>query len=158
MRIKTMTTAFSALLMAVILLLPSCGKADAESVAKKIEENKELTQDDYGIMLDYITPAVEQMVNLIETGADEKKVEELNNKYPLADKFLPVLMKSESQFDNDNKKKAEHIAELYQKAFEAAMRQGGIGEMPAEPTPLDGHPAMDESAAPAPETPAESAK
>lgn len=77
-------------------------------------------------MLDYITPAVEEMVKFIEMGADEQDVEALNKQYPLADKFLPVLEKEEPNFDSENAKKADNISRLYLKAFKAAAKKQGV--------------------------------
>ena len=118
------------LLLAVVFfaaLLSACNdNGNAEKVAEKIENNGNLTQEDYGVMLDYITPQLKEIVRLLEMGADEKDIVALNKQYPLSEKFLPVIMRSEINFDEANKAKAEEIGKLYLEAYKAAAKKQGV--------------------------------
>lgn len=130
--------------VAFMTLLSACGsQGAAEEVAKKIDNHEQLTQEDFGVMLDYITPELEQMVKLIEMGADDKDVEALNKEFPLTEVFLPAIMQNEQKFDEANKKKSEKIAQLYMEAFRAAAKKQGVNfdefnqELPAELPAVD---------------------
>ncbi|MBD5270360.1 MAG: hypothetical protein K2M67_02515 [Muribaculaceae bacterium] len=130
--------------VAFMTLLSACGsQGAAEGVAKKIDNHEQLTQEDFGVMLDYITPELEQMVKLIEMGADDKDVEALNKEFPLTEVFLPAIMQNEQKFDEANKKKSEKIAQLYMEAFRAAAKKQGVNfdefnqELPAELPAVD---------------------
>lgn len=116
------------ILMAVIaVMLPSCkSEAGADEVAKKIENNETLTQDDYGVMLDYIKPEIEQIVKFIEMGGSESDVDALEKKFPHSRLFIQTIVRDEHSFNPENMKKAQAINELYIKAFEEAAKKQGL--------------------------------
>ncbi len=118
---------FALMALLAIVVLPACkSERSADEVAQKIEKGEKLDQKDYGVMLDYVTPAVEELVKFIEMGADEHDIMALNKQYPLADKFLPLLQTEEPYFDAANQEKARKISQLYLRAYEIAAKKQGV--------------------------------
>lgn len=112
----------------IALILPSAcaSDADADAVAKKIEKNEALTQEDYGVMLDYLKPAMEQLVKFIEMGADNNDLEGLDKEFPHSELFMKTIGKEEHNFDTSNMEKAQKLTELYMKAIKEAAKKQGV--------------------------------
>lgn len=109
---KILGIALTALMM--VLLLPACGGNSAEDVAKKVKDGAELTQADYGVMLDYVTEAFKE-VSAIDTKDKEKAKEEadrLQKKYTYTEEFVEALQKNEGNFDDSNKKKYQNLQKI----------------------------------------------
>lgn len=95
---------FSMLACMVMLLATGCAGTEttAEKVAAKIEKGEALTQDDYGVIIDYCgkyAEAAQQIQNQInaipnmsqEATVDTDKMAELTNSYKFLNVFSPIL-------------------------------------------------------------------
>ncbi len=128
-------------IFALIMLLPSCGGSNsADSVAEKIENNKELDQKDYTVMIDYADKAVDAAGKLLETHKEnpeqlQEKSEELNKEFPHFELFMQH-MPNQDKLDDANKKKLE---ELTMKVIKMTMQ----AQMPVVDEPATEEPAAE---------------
>lgn len=146
---------FFAILVAMILILPSCGGDKAAKVAEKINNKEEITQADYGVMIDYMTVATDELVKISEESkGDVKKMMEesqkLDKKYPYTKEFGQALGESEGKLDEANQKKLE---DLQKKIFrlmgvdEAVIDQLGEQALEVESPEIEATPATDTASA-----------
>lgn len=97
----------------VAALLTACGggSSDPKAVHEKIENNKELTQDDYNTMFEYTYEATKYMVDLTKNNDDfeqtMKASEEYNQKYPYVLEFGQALGEAEMNGKIDKKTSQE---------------------------------------------------
>lgn len=97
-------------LLALVLVLPSCGNSGAEAVNQKIDNKEELTQEDYTTMVNYLSEAVEFVEKQVnENGA---KIDEIDGmmeeKYPYCETFFKALGTAKD-LDEANKQKVTDI-------------------------------------------------
>ena len=123
-----MKKVLSLALLALVFILPSCGSSqgNAESVNQKIEKGEQLSQEDYSVMLDYLTDAMTSAEHkLKEIGDDKEKLKDfetqMHKNYPYSETFMKNLS-SAKDLDDANKKK---LQELFAKAITISMQMSG---------------------------------
>lgn len=146
---------FFAILVAMILVLPSCGGDKAAKVAEKINNKEEITQADYDVMIDYMTVATDELVKISdESKGDIKKMMEesqkLDNKYPYTKEFGQALGESEGKLDEANRKKLEDLQKKIFKLMgvdEAVLDQIGEQDLVEQAPEVEEAPATDSASA-----------
>lgn len=146
---------FFAILVAMILVLPSCGGDKAAKVAEKINNKEEITQADYDVMIDYMTVATDELVKISdESKGDIKKMMEesqkLDNKYPYTKEFGQALGESEGKLDEANRKKLEDLQKKIFKLMgvdEAVLDQIGEQDLEEQAPEVEEAPATDSASA-----------
>lgn len=124
---KLISYLFALAVIVSMTVLTSCGsKVDNESVGKVVEKydnGDELTDADYGTLLDYLDVAMEDASSLTEEAMKlqqkpdidalkklEKKYQDLEKKYKYIDQVSAIIGSTdESQLNESNMKKAEKI-------------------------------------------------
>lgn len=97
-------------------LLGACGHNEDEykTVYEKVQNNEDLTESDYNLMLDYI----DEVISATGKVKSQKQLEELEKKFPYAEKFMSELQYGEPSDELKSKleKKAKKVYENYEKA------------------------------------------
>lgn len=116
----------------ITLAMSACGGASGpEDVYNKIQDNKELSQADYAVMIDYLQAAMKESTALIKealtnpnTEELQQKAEKLAAKYPYMDTFASTLYLNANSLDEENDKAFMKVAEDMQKEFQSVTNYG----------------------------------
>lgn len=97
-------------------ILGACGhsETDYKTVYEKTQNNEDLTEADYDIMLDYI----DDVISAVGKVKNRKQLEELEDKYPYAEDFMKELMYGIEDEDIQSKlaDKAKKVSDNFEKA------------------------------------------
>ena len=137
------TLAFStSLLYLVLAVIFSACTSDTKSIAGKIDSQEPLSQKEYGVMIDYLSGAFDDLSDLAKKGQLENDAErqKFEKKYEYADKFLMSLMYAKD-LDADNKKKLDALErkfnDVVQSMASSLVPSGRQMQDPVKAEPVD---------------------
>lgn len=112
-----------------MLALVSCGGgANADDVAKKLQDGTDLDKQDYTVMIEYVSEVVDKVAPIMEEAAKDpeaakEKAEKLEAEYPHTEAFMQAIMTAPA--DKVDQKQQE---QFMGKIMSMAMGMQQLGE------------------------------
>lgn len=134
------------MLAALAVMLTACGKPGVEDVAKKVNDHEKLSQEEYSMIIDYVSESFKSIGKEIKANPRQwaEDPDMLDKKYPHLSEFIGVIfgaadpatakMANLEPLDEANTKKAMEMEKVINDVLRSAV--GGMAQ-PMEPASTD---------------------
>lgn len=114
-------------ILVIAMIFTACTPS-VEDVSKKIQENKELSQKDYTVLLDYVEQGLTELSDSVDAYQNDREhllnsIMTMGDKYQENGIFMQKFAETDpSTLDEANRKKYDNIQKLYEDCYERVSK------------------------------------